>query len=483
MAKSINFGRLDSGSSQSNEAAIIFVHGFTGDWKKTWGRIPEFLEAERKLEGWDLYGFGYQSRRRFDLLGLWSADAALPEIATMLYTTIFTEVPKGKYKAIALVAHSMGGLVVQEAFTQHTDLRTLTTHLFLFGTPSAGLAKADKLAFVKQQIENMKPGSVFIKSLRARWTEQQLDTDPRLRFLTIAGELDQFVPPSSSLEPFVESTRRVVPGNHVTMLDVDSREDSSVKILIEGLTGAAALSGPRNSACVAAEIGEFAQLVERLWPSGKPMPAGLDDTGAVDLAIALERVGRSNDAITVLSAHKPQGTDVQGVLAGRLKRRWLVTRTEANYQSAARLYRQAYDQAIGNVPPDSDQAYYHGINLAFLELAHAQNYAAAIQKARFLAAEVLSHCEKAQDPKQELWRLATEGDALTILGRWEEGLQRHRKASGKIQKPWQALSIEEQAIRTAWLVGRSEEEVRSLADIYEGQAADAQAASADVRGQ
>jgi hypothetical protein len=377
----------------------------------------------------------------------------------------------------------MGGLVVQEAVTKHADLRTRTTHLILFGTPSGGLAKADKLAFVKQQIENMKPDSVFIKSLRASWTDQELDTDPKLRFLTIAGELDQFVPPSSSLEPFAEPTRRVVSGNHVTMLDVDSAEDSSVKILIEGLTGGAALSGPRNSARVAAEIGEFAQLVERLWPSGKPMPHGLDDQGAIDLAIALESVGRSSDALNVLSAHKPQGTDVQGVLAGRLKRRWLVMRAETDYQSAGRLYQQAYAQATGQEPPDSDQAYYHGINLAFLELAHAKNYAVAIQRARQLAVEVLSHCEKAQDPKQELWRLATEGDALTILDRWKEGLQKHRDAMGKIPRPWQALSIEEQAIRTARLVGRSEVEIKALADIYEGQEADTQGVSAGVQGQ
>jgi len=485
MAKSINFGRLDSESSQrseGNEAAVVFVHGFTGDWQKTWGRIPEFLMADPRLNGWDLFGFGFESRRRFDLLGLWSADAALPEIAIKLYTTISTEMPTGKYRAIALVAHSMGGLVVQEAVTKYADLRTRTTHIVLFGTPSAGLAKADKLSFVKQQIENMRSDGDFIKSLRARWTEQRLDTGPALRFLTVAGELDQFVPPSSSLAPFAESTRRVVPGNHLSMLDVSAPEDPSVRVLTEGLTGGAALAGPRNAARVATEIGEFAQLAERLWPTGASMPTGLDDAGAVDLAVALEQLGRASDAIAVLSSHKPQGTDVLGVLAGRLKRRWLLNRAEADYESAANLYQQAYEQATGSVPPDSDQAYYHGINLAFLELAHAQNYAAAIQKARKLATDVLNYCEKAQDPRQELWRAATEGDALTILGRWEEALQKHRKVRGMNPKPWQVLSIEEQAIRTARAAGRSEEEVKVLADIYEGQG-DTEAVSVSVPGQ
>jgi tetratricopeptide (TPR) repeat protein len=233
---------------------------------------------------------------------------------------------------------------------------------------------------------------------------------------------------------------------------------------------------------VAAEIGELAQLAERLWPRGAPMPTGLDEGGVVDLAVALEQIGRASDAIAVLYAHKPQGTDVLGVLAGRLKRRWLVNREEADYQSAAKLYRQAYDQAIGSEPPDSDQAYYHGINLAFLELAHAQNYSAAVQKARQLATDVLSHCEKAQDPRQKLWRVATEGDALTILGRWDEALRKHREVIAMNPKPWQALSIEEQAIRTARLAGHSEQEVEALADIYEGQG-DAEAVSAGVPGQ
>ena len=467
--KSFNFGRLDTNTSQKNQAAVVFVHGFTGDWKGTWGRIPDFLTKDQRLNGWDLFGFGYESRRRFDLLGLWSSDAALPEIATKLYTTLQRNVSPNKYKAIALVAHSMGGLVVQQALVQNTDLRLRTNNLVLFGTPSAGLAKADKLSFIKQQIDDMREDGPFIKTLRAQWTKLALDTDPRLKFLTVAGELDQFVPPASSLGPFAKATQRVVPGNHVTMLDVNSPDDPTVKILIEALAGGTASGGSQSAERVAVEIGQFAQLVEQLWPSGTAMPTNLDDVGAITLAIALERVGRRADAIDVLAAHKPQGTDVQGVLGGRLKRRWLATRSESDFQSAANLYQQAY--AISTAPSslNPDQAYYHGINLAFLELAHESNYGLAIQKAHELATQVLAYCEKAQDLRPAPWCSATRADALVILGKWQEGLNEHRKAAALVQQPWQAISVEEQAIRLARLVGHSEQEVNVIADIYEGR--------------
>jgi len=39
-----------------------------------------------RLRDWDLLGFGYRITKLFDLVGLWSADAQLEEIATMLYS-------------------------------------------------------------------------------------------------------------------------------------------------------------------------------------------------------------------------------------------------------------------------------------------------------------------------------------------------------------------------------------------------------------
>src|SRR5262249_26114888 len=150
-----------------NKVAIVFVHGFTGDLKGTWGKIPQFLAADPHLSGWDLFGFGYQSRRSFDILKLWSADARLEEIAIELNAT-----PELRpYARLAFVAHSMGGLVVQRAIVKYEELRNRTSHVILFGTPSAGLVKATLLEIFKQQIHNMSASGEFIHDLRRQWRE------------------------------------------------------------------------------------------------------------------------------------------------------------------------------------------------------------------------------------------------------------------------------------------------------------------------
>src|SRR6516225_475190 len=113
--------KFNPGDVGAKPAAIVFVHGFSGDRKKTWGRIPELLQKDRRLKEWDLYVFGYETHTRFDLLGLWSADPRIEEIAIKLKTT--PEIGGRNYSAIAFVAHSMGGLVVQRALVTSEALR------------------------------------------------------------------------------------------------------------------------------------------------------------------------------------------------------------------------------------------------------------------------------------------------------------------------------------------------------------------------
>jgi pimeloyl-ACP methyl ester carboxylesterase len=465
MAKNIEFIDFRSASTGRNKTAVVFVHGFTGDVEKTWGRIPEFLRDSPGLNEWDLLGVGYQTHRRFDLPGLWSSDARLEEIALMIYSR--PELSPEKYRRLAFVAHSMGGLVVQQAIVSHADLRNRVSHVILFGTPSNGLVKAGFASFWKRQIENMEAGGSFIRALREKWTSLRLDSSPPFSFITVAGETDQFVPPQSSLEPFLESVCRVIPGNHLTMLDADSADAVCVQIIRQAFGGAP--QGPRTSARVAIEIGSFHDIIRRLWPNrdAKPteLPSGLDDYGAVQLAIALEKIGDSASAIALLKNHKPMGTDVLGVLAGRLKRSWWLTNNAADLEDARRLYQEAYDQSVAKNPPHHDQAYYHAINLAYLAAAAQRDFSTA----RPMASTALEHASQASDPGLEHWRLATEGDALMILGHTDEAIAKHKAAATQKLEPWEASSMEEQALRVADLCRASEATLDKLASIYEGE--------------
>jgi pimeloyl-ACP methyl ester carboxylesterase len=465
MPKTVEFINFRAASSAKNETAIVFVHGFTGDVAKTWRRIPEFLQSDPRLNEWDLLGVGYQSNRRFDLTGLWSSDARLEEIAIMLHT----RPDLGNYRRLAFVAHSMGGLVVQQALVSYEDLRNRTSHVVLFGTPSGGLTKARFASFWKRQIQNMEADGPFIRVLREKWTSLKLDSAPPFAFVAVAGETDQFVPPDSSLKRFPQSQGDVIPGNHLTMLDAESAEAPCVQIILQILCKDAAPHGARSAANVSIETGEFGDIIRRLWPNRASTPArfptNLDDYSAVQLAIALEKTGDSAAALGVLKNHKPKGTDVVGALAGRLKRRWWLTGKADDLKDARKLYQEAYDQSVAKNPPDHDQSYYHGINLAYLAVAAQRDF----NTARTIASKVLEHVAKASDPGLTHWRPATEGDALMILGRSDEAIARHQEAAAQELKPWESSSMEEQALRVADLCRLGKAYRDKLANAYEGK--------------
>jgi hypothetical protein len=131
------------------------------------------------------------------------------------------------------------------------------------------------------------------------------------------------------------------------------------------------------------------------------------------------------------------------------------------------LYRKGYEISLAKNPPDNDQAYYHGINIAYLLLAGSDRDVAG---ARGAAQQALDHCAASGNSRQDYWRLASEGDAMMILGRTGEGFEKHREAVavGPGPRAWEALSMEEQALRVAELSGVSIEDGAKLAAIYEG---------------
>jgi pimeloyl-ACP methyl ester carboxylesterase len=456
MGKKLGFQK-QGGDAPPKRVAIVFVHGFTGDRMGTWRRIPEFLSQEPRLAEWDLVFFGYPSSGFFDLLNVWSSDPDLEAIATQLSTA---EDLLG-YDALAFVAHSMGGLVVQRALVRSEALRQRTRHVVLFGTPSGGLDKARRLAFWKQQIRNMSSGSKFIGDLRADWKRLRFNQDPPFTFLAVAGLEDQFVPIQSSLGPFPEKFQTTIDGNHITMLKAASAGAECVQKIVQQIAHTAAAEGPLTAARLAVQKGKFDEVVRRLTA----VRDDLTDSGAVELALALDALGRRSEAMELLEQHKRAGTDVLGVLGGRYKRRWVAESRRSDFKRAVQLYQQGYDEAVAK--QDHAQAFYLGINLAYLALAGETRDGTG---ARRMAKAVLMHCDETRkDETQKLWRLASEGDAYLVLKDFKQALARHREAAKLKMDPWQALSIQEQALRLAGLTGMDEAGLRKLSGYYQGK--------------
>jgi hypothetical protein len=86
-----------------------------------------------------------------------------------------------------------------------------------------------------------------------------------------------------------------------------------------------------------------------------------------------------------------------------------------------------------------------------------------------MAAKVLDHVAKASDPGLKRWQPATEGDALMVLERAEEAMAKHREAAAQQLKPWEASSMEEQALRVADICGLDKPYRDKLANAYEGE--------------
>src|SRR6476659_11052925 len=93
--------------SNGEPAALVFVHGFSGDAEKTWGEFLKLVDAQPELRGWDIYSVGYDPRLAPDIRGVWAADPSIPVLATFLCTRL-SQAPLKGYRALALVAHSMG---------------------------------------------------------------------------------------------------------------------------------------------------------------------------------------------------------------------------------------------------------------------------------------------------------------------------------------------------------------------------------------
>jgi pimeloyl-ACP methyl ester carboxylesterase len=418
--------------NQQRDRAVIFLHGFTGSRDDTWDRFPGLLGTA--TGNWDIFTVGYATTLLPDVVGIWSADPDLPILSTMLCTQLQVP-PFQDYKSLALIGHSMGGLIVQKALIQDPQLAQRVRHVLLYGTPSGGLSKAKWIYFWKRQLKNMAVGSSFITDLRAKWKSLYEAQSP-FKLLVIAGASDQFVPPTSSLDPFDPQLQRVVMGDHLSIVKPNDSSSPSLALAAATLsTGTTPAPDTASELRLAAErpTAGVSDLVQKAEASeGRMSPKMI-----VDAALAFERAGKRTAAIALLKRHKEQDTDIKGTYGGRLKRIWLETDQKEYAERALAEYQGALQST-----KDPEQIYYHAINVAFMKFVYSGDVAAA----QSMATLALNH---ALPSGKNVWKTATVAEAHLYFGRIEESLKEYRMLLTLGAETWQLRSASLQAGRIA----------------------------------
>ena len=417
--KEANESLICYNKKETNNNLLLFVHGYNGSAGETFGHTPEMLTNAPQMAGWDIYSVGYSSDLLPSLgIGLWSAIPDIRKIATYLNTLISNQFED--YERIALVAHSMGGLVVQRFLLDcSNDILSKISHVMLFGTPSNGLNKAVWSSFWNRQIGDLSADSDFIKQLRADW-DNKFQYPTQFVFKVVAGTTDEFVPTSSSLKVFPEKLYNIIEGNHVTMIKPLDNKDvnhQSYTLILKTLTGQNVQYLSGNFEEINILLGQYNSIIQKHLPNATLLtPKNLGY-----LVFALECSNRQDEAIAVLDQHPSSSTntDLMGYIGGRHKRRYLVRGFQTDFDTAFSYYSKALEMAKQKA--DRCQIFYHAINLAFLsaitdETLNMVNYANL----------ALANCSSSSS---DLWEIATYAEANLYLRNWDEAKKYYRLAA------------------------------------------------------
>ena len=216
---------------QGRKRSLVLVHGLSGE--ESWRPLLDQLMVLPELEGWDIHAFGYVTRwlPRWLRYRLVSAPD-LARLANVFAT--YCQSNLSRYRNLAVLGHSAGGLIALDALLRYDWLRERTTHLALLGAPVGGVGAARLLGPVSPQFRDLTRGSRFLLDLQRR-----LDTEPLPRsyaLRVVAGTDDTTLLMPSVFAHFHESVQRTVPGDHVSMIQPTGPDATIVRVIVDLLT-------------------------------------------------------------------------------------------------------------------------------------------------------------------------------------------------------------------------------------------------------
>ncbi len=404
--------------TKNSNSVVLFVHGFSGEATNTFSEIPNYLMEDSKMNGWDLFPVGYSGNITPELgKNVWASLDDIKRNSDYLVTSIKHKY--SKYKRIALVGHSLGGLVIQQALLDlSSEDRTRISHLLLFATPSGGLTEKAIATLNQSSLKDLSDSGKYIKSLRERW-EATFTNGFSFQFKTVAATKDSYIPVTSSLEPFDAKYREMLEGDHFSLVHVSNPENDAYQLIVSSLTNSNFYRQYSNKEEINIALGEYDAVIKNLLTKLEI----LDSKGLERLVFALEGADRESEALEIIQQHPlAQGnSNLLGILGGRFKRKYLNTFSKEDGKNAFKFYKDALQ--IAESKGDNPQIYYLAINLAFLGLMLNED-----------TMEMTEYATKAldatvKDPFPSLWKLATIGEANLYLGEFDTSMDNYSKAA------------------------------------------------------
>lgn len=181
-------------SDHPNSNLAIFIHGFRGEYLRTWGKLPDLVkrnaDSDRDFCDWDFLFLGYSTRDIESYLDIASI------IRTHWRQALEGNAPfEQPYEHLALFGHSLGTLGVRQLLCAYVaqpprmmgDLHSVT----LFGTPLDGSPWA-RFAFGYPIAAALKPYNPQLRMLRV-WSECAYALHPWRNVYVILGQGDNIV--------------------------------------------------------------------------------------------------------------------------------------------------------------------------------------------------------------------------------------------------------------------------------------------------
>jgi len=215
-------------SDYPSKAAIVFVHGLSGNSEKTWGMFPKLIMGSSLGQNFDVISYGYSSN--LIIPGSPDLHSLIGEFTTYCQSELH------QYEIVILISHSLGSVVVNgmllETESRGAKISRYLSHIMItpafFGGSWWSKISGSKTA--RQLTKN----SPALKSIHKKWKNSNIKN--HIKSYLIYGTKDGVVPiPKDDLSSFSFMEHRIQ-SDHIRspkVSDIDSSLYRGIIYIIE----------------------------------------------------------------------------------------------------------------------------------------------------------------------------------------------------------------------------------------------------------